>query len=326
MNIGIVGAGTIVPDFLKSVRDIEDIETVAICGLKEDEQAMLLLQKEFTIARIYFDYDMMISDDTIDTIYIAVPNVHHYVFAKKALLQGKNVIIEKPFVVKVDEAMKLKEIAIGKRVYLFEAIPNQYYPNYLKMKELISEIGDIKVVQINYSQYSRRYNQFKQGEILPVFDYKKAGGALIDLGVYNVSFVVGLFGIPNHVQYYPNLERNIDTSGILIMNYDSMQCVCVAAKDCKAPICINIQGDEGYIHSDAAPNLLTSFEMGNNSGESKTYCLNYKKPEERLYYEMKTFSDCIACNDYDFMLERLEHTINVVGVLEQARKTANMSF
>lgn len=73
-------------------------------------------------------------------------------------------------------------------------------------------MGDVKIVQLNYSQYSSRYEAFKQGQIAPVFDPKKAGGALMDLNVYNIHFVAGLFGEPKAVHYYPNMKKGVDTS------------------------------------------------------------------------------------------------------------------
>ena len=68
-----------------------------------------------------------------------------------------------------------------------------------------------------------------------MFDPACAGGALMDLGVYNVSYIVGLFGEPNQVHYTANVERGIDTSGILTMDYTGFKAVSMAAKDCAAP-------------------------------------------------------------------------------------------
>lgn len=326
MKIGIIGAGTIVPDFLLASSYIKKIEIKGICGVLNDKTKMENLSKSFKIPKIYFNYDEMLNDDEIDTIYVAVPNILHYSFSLKALEKGKNVICEKPFVVKENEAIQLKETAIKHGLFLFEAISNLYYPNYLKVKELINKLGKIKIVQINYSQYSRRYEQFKNGVILPVFDPKKAGGALMDLNVYNIHFVTGLFGIPKDIMYYANIEKGIDTSGVLMLEYEGMQCVCIAAKDCKAPLSINIQGDEGYIHSESAANYFVEFEYGDNLGNKEKYTLNSKPFDERLYYELKEFCNILEDKNYKLMTNRLNHSIEVVGLLEKARNLANIKF
>ena len=326
INVGIVGAGTIVPDFLLAASQISEINVIAISGTKVDMEKMNEFSQSYNISCVYDNYEDMLENSQIDTVYVAVPNVLHYSFTKKALNKNKNVICEKPFVVKKVEAIKLAELAKSKHLYLFDAMPNQFFPNYLKVKELIDKLGDIKIVQINYSQYSRRYDQFKAGEILPVFDPTKAGGALLDLGVYNVQFVLGLFGMPKKINYNANVEKGVDTSGILTMIYDSMQCVCIAAKDCKAPLTINIQGDKGYIHSDSPANIFSTFEFGDNSGNVEKFELNEKTPQERLYHELNKFNEIIKNEDYDYMLNKLEQAVNVVDVLEIARKDAGLNY
>lgn len=234
-----------------------------------------------------------------------------------ALEMGKSVICEKPFCSNLAEAEELTSIALEKKLYLFEAISNQYFPNYQKVRELLPKLGDLKVVEMNYSQYSRRYDSFKQGEILPVFDPKKSGGALMDLNVYNIHFVLGLFGEPESVQYYANIEREIDTSGVLVMKYPSFICTCIAAKDCKAPLCINIQGDCGYIHSDSAANIFDSFQYGDNSGNVEAFSLNVI--EERLYYEQKAFVDMVIHEDFHANETYMKHSLLVQRILDEAR-------
>ena len=88
------------------------------------------------------------------------------------------------------------------------------------------------MVQCNFSQYSSRYHDFCAGKVWPSFDPACAGGALMDLGVYNVSYVVGLFGSPNKVHYAANITRGIDTSGVLTMEYRSFKAVSINAKRC----------------------------------------------------------------------------------------------
>ena len=99
----------------------------------------------------------------------------------------------------------------------------------------------------NFCQYSSGYDAFCAGETPPVFDPACAGGALMDLGVYNVSYIVGLFGEPNQVHYTANVERGIDTSGILLLEYPDFICQCTGAKDCAAPGSVQLIGDAGRI-------------------------------------------------------------------------------
>lgn len=95
-------------------------------------------------------------------MYVALPNHLHYTFAKKAVENKKHVIVEKPFASTYGQAEELVRIAGQNQVVVFEAISNQYMPNYQKTRELVKELGDIKIVQLNYSQYSRRYDLLRR--------------------------------------------------------------------------------------------------------------------------------------------------------------------
>ena len=114
------------------------------------------------------------------------------------------------------------------------------------------------MVDLNFSQYSSRYDKFKNGIILPAFDYKMAGGALMDLGIYNINFVVGLFGEAKKVIYYPNIKRKVDTSGLLVLDYGKFKVNSINAKDCKAPLNVCIQGDKAHIKSCESSSVLNT--------------------------------------------------------------------
>lgn len=324
MNIGIAGSGMIVPDFLEASKKVNEIKIKAICGREKSKEKLEKISEKHDIKTIYYDYSEMIKSNDIDTIYIAVTNNLHYKYAKEALEEGKNVILEKPFASNYNEAEELVKIAQEKKVYLFEAITNQYFPNYQKVKELIPKLGDIKIVELNYSQYSSRYDAFKKGEILPVFNPKMSGGALMDLNVYNIYFITGLFGKPLKVHYYANIENNIDTSGILILEYETFKCSAIGAKDCKAQLSISIQGDNGYIHSKDPANIFSEFVCSENGNEEEVFTLNVEK--ERLFYELRTFVDMVKENDYDRNIEQMNHSLLVMKILDSARKQVGIEI
>ncbi len=323
MKLGIVGAGMIVMDFLTITQLLDEIEVTAICGTTRDEEALSSIKSKYNISIIVYDYDELLGLD-VDTIYVAVPNMLHYEFAKRALEANKNVIVEKPFTTNYIEAVELSKLALKNNLFLFEAINNQYLPNYKKIKELLPVLGEIKVVQCNYSQYSSRYNSFKDGNILPAFDPKCAGGALMDLNIYNIHYVVGLFGKPHNVEYFPNIERGIDTSGILILDYDKFKCICIGAKDCKAPIAYNIQGDKGCIHQDTPANVCGKFELLMNDGKKET--IDDNKYEHRMVNEFLQFIDVVRNNDFEKCSEMLKHTLIVSEIQSIARKKAGIVF
>ena len=192
------------------------------------------------------------------------------------------------------------------------------------MKELLPKLGDIKLAALNFSQYSSRYDNFKKGIVSPSFDPKNAGGALMDLNIYNIHFVAGLFGKPFKVRYCPNMERGVDTSGILVMEYPDFQAVCIAAKDCGAPLSVSIQGNKGFFHSDYASSILAEFTFQENKCEPERYHL--ADNPERLFYELETFAKYYEEKDWDAFDKRLDHSLMVMEIVDQARRMENQGL
>ncbi len=319
IKVGITGAGMTVPWFLEAAELIPEMEIGALFARKEEKRKELC--EKYHIPAAYDSYEKLLADESLDVLYLPLPNSLHYSFAKQALEAGKHVILEKPFTVTYAEAKELAELAERKGLVLFEAVTNQYNPNYEKVRELLPGLGDIKIVQLNYSQYSSRYDAFKQGIVAPVFDPEKAGGALLDLNVYNIHFVTGLFGEPQSVHYYPNMERGVDTSGILILEYPSFKCSCIAAKDCGAPLSINIQGDKGCIFSHSNAGRFEEFSYQENKKESVPFAL--VDAEKSIFYdELRAFADYWVRDDRAEFQKRLEQSLIVMKVLDRARGIA----
>ena len=108
------------------------------------------------------------------------------------------------------------------------------------------------------------------------------------------------------------------------MEYSSFQCVSVGAKDCKAPVSINIQGDKGFVHSDDPANVYGSFTFAKNSGEIRTIALNEGMP--RLYYELRVFADMVMSKNYEEAKGYNQHTLDVMEILDEARQQVGIDF
>lgn len=322
MKLGIIGTGMIVKDLLTTFHRFE-FEKVTILATPQSEEKAKELCEKYYLNGYVFDYDELLASD-IDTVYVALPNFLHYEYAKKALEHGKHVIIEKPVTANASELKELIEISKIQKKIILEAVNLHYLPAYQKVKEYLPRVGKVKIVSFNYSQYSSRYDAFKKGEILPAFDYHKAGGALMDLNVYNIHGIVGLFGKPESICYHANVERKIDTSGILTLDYGSFKVVSIGAKDCKAPVMSTIQGDEGVIRMNTPISQLTEFSFMNNQGEEEMVCAD--KDIHRLFYEFKEFVRIIETKDQIKAHEMLNVSLTVSELMEQARKQAGIVF
>lgn len=324
MKVGILGAGMIVHDLLTFIHQVDGIELMAICALPQEKEKIEKMADEHQIATTYVDYDEMLKDDQVEVVYVAVNNHLHYQMSLKALQAGKHVICEKPFTSNVQELEKLYALAKEKELFLLEAISTQYLPNVLKMKELLSEVGNVKIVSANYSQYSSRYNAFKEGQILPAFDVNKSGGALMDLNIYNIHLMVALFGEPQHVSYQANIEKGIDTSGIITLDYGTFKAVLIGAKDCKAPIMTSVQGDQGCLVLDTPANNASCFKLLKN--DQSEYEYDEQQGKHRMYFEFVEFVKIVDEKDVERAELMMQKSLIAMKIATLARQSAGVKF
>lgn len=321
MKLGIVGTGMIVRIVLPHLAEW-GCDVRAICATPNTKDEAVELAKAYG-GTPYWSFEDLLSDDGVDTVYIAVPNALHAKLCLRALEAGKHVIVEKPMTSNIEEAESIAKEAHKRNLLLFEAISTLYLPNYAKIRELLHRIGTVKVASCNYSQYSHRYDAFKAGEVLPAFDPSKSGGALMDLGLYNMHYLMGLFGTPDSVSYQANIERGIDTSGVLLLDYGAFKAVCVNAKDCAAPACNVIQGTEGYISQATPANNCGPIVLHLNDGTEERYDLN---PSQQWESEFRHFAKAIDAHDTAGCYKMLEHSLAVSRAMTTARRAADVWF
>ena len=324
MKLGILGSGKIVKELLPVLEEIDEIEVVAISARNEDK--LKRLAKEYDIPKYYLGIDELLADSKVEVVYVGLPNDLHYEAMKMAIEANKDIICEKPFTSNAYESQRIIELAKDKGVLVLEALTNRFIPNAIKVKEKLNELGDIKIVSFNYSQYSSRYDNFKKDIIEPVFTLEHSGGALMDLNLYNVAYVVELFGKPKDVKYFANIEKDIDTSGILALDYGDFKAVCIGSKDSQAPLVNTIQGTKATIEIPDALNSFSKFSLKKLS-RSKSKSFNFNDDSKsRLYYEFVEFEQIIKTRDKDRADKLLESTRDYMEVISRARFSANIFY
>ncbi len=323
MRLGIIGTGMIVKGTLPAIMNTPGIETVTIQGSSRGLMKAMELSAEYGILNAMTSFAGTLTTG-IDTVYVAVPNSVHYEYCKQALEHGLNVIVEKPMAVNSAEAEELAALAREKNLFLIEAVTIHFLKNYEKIKEWLPMIGDIKLAACRYSQYSSRYDRFLAGEVLPAFDPQKAGGAFMDLNLYNMHFLTGLFGAPQEMHYYANIDRGIDTSGTAVMKYDSYVATATAAKDSSGDTGFIVQGTKGIIKTEAAPNRVGAVSLILNDGSVQTF--DSGESDDRFVPEFREIARIINEEDHNKADELLELSLTVSREMTKARKEAGIIF
>lgn len=322
MRLGIVGTGAIAREVLPQLR-AWGYEPAALCGTPRSREITEALCAQYQIKNAYSSYEAMLVEAKPEAVYLAVPNQLHFQYAEQALLAGAHVIVEKPMAANFRQAEALARLAKERGLFLFEAISTRYLPNYRKLGELLPEVGRVRLVSCNFSQYSRRYDAFRAGQTPPVFDPACAGGALMDLNLYNLHWLVGLFGAPKGLRYGANLERGIDTGGILTLDYGDFRAVSIAAKDCAAPACYTVQGDKGCLLQTTPANHCGEILLHRNDGREERF---NEQPAHRLQPEFQSFLRQIESGDRAQCEKLLADSLTVAGLLTAARRDAGIVF
>jgi predicted dehydrogenase len=323
MTIGTVGTNFIVDNFINAAANTGKININACYSRSEDTAAAFA--KKHRLPRHYSDKAKFLSDQGLDFIYVAAPNSLHYEWSSDALNAGKNVICEKPFVSNMEELQKLISLAKERKLFLFEAITTPHLPNFHLIKEKIYEIGKIRMVQLSFSQYSSRYDAFLSGKLPNLFNPAFSGGALMDLNYYNLVFLQRLFGNPIELKYYANKAGNgIDTSGVLIFQYDGFIAVASATKDSESRNNIQLQGEKGYIWSEStAGGIRTGISVVT---KEKNEQFNAQEYENVLYYELMDFLKDWETGNPAFCVASLENSLDCCKLMDKARIEAGIIF
>jgi predicted dehydrogenase len=291
MKISIAGTGKIVGEVLQMIHKefAGKIEVTGIYSREHSvEHAIDLCQAYAQTGFVYTDYERMLQEAEADYVYIANANHVHHEYAMKAMMAGKNVIVEKPIAVDRVQTEELIDTAIQRCVYCLPAFSLLYMPLFRQLQELVPQLGTIRMIHCNFAQRSSRYDRYLRGELTPVFDPAMAGGTLADLNVYNLCFMIALFGPPRTVRYECNRGFNgIDTSGTLLCHYPTSIATLSASKDSNGLSYGCIQGENGYIEVHGSVSILDSFTLHLNGKEPITYKSDSSR--HRLSYEFQEF-------------------------------------
>lgn len=321
LRLGIVGAGMIVTEFLPKLTAMEGLEVAAI--FSRTIQKAQKLAREHGIDRVCLTYDELLTCG-IDAVYIALPNDLHAFFAERALMNSVNVIVEKPIASNFREAEALAKLAEAKKCFLIEAISTPYIDSFKILSKWLSEIGELRLAECRYTQYSRRFDRFRAGELPDVFDPAHSGGALMDLGVYNISLLIGLLGEPTGLQYHATIERGIDISGVITLQYPRFQAVGIAAKDCACTPVTLFLGTKGRITAQGHPGRIARVTLTRSDGTEESFEDTSFTADSLPHFSafLRAWQKC----DRSFFDRGLEASLTVCSLMTQAREYAGVRF
>ncbi len=188
-NIGIIGLGWISNEFATAMSVVENANLYAVAS--RNIKKANSFQEKFDAVKAYGSYQELFEDDSVDIVYIGTPMSSHYKNMLDALEHGKHVLCEKSFTLNAKEAKHIKEIAIKKKLFVMEALWTRFNPTMNEILRSIEEgiIGEVESIEVEFSIY-RDFDPESR-----IFSNQLGGGALLDVGIYPITFMDLIMGI-----------------------------------------------------------------------------------------------------------------------------------
>lgn len=312
---GIIGTGWIGTEMAAALqKEGSCVKAVASIGY----EATRKFADEHGIKDVYTDYKEMLKDPEINIVYIATPHSAHYPMMKAALLAGKNVFCEKAITVNSAQLDEYVQIALGRNLVIMDGITLFHMPLYRKLKEeIVPLLGKMKMIQVNFGSLKEDNpnNRF--------FSKDLAGGALLDIGVYAVSFARWFLSeqpdtILTTVEKY---QTGVDeSSGILLKNKKGEIAVISLTMLAKQPKRGLAAGQKGYIEVYNFPRA----DKAEVTIDGVTTAFQAGKSDDALVYELKAMENYIQ--DPRSSRENLQRIIDVMEILTNVRSQWGITY
>lgn len=320
MNIGILACGHIAQVMADTLKGMKKDVNMYACASRDIKKAKAFAKKN-GFSKYYGSYEELALDDNIDLIYIASPHSHHYEHIKLCLKNGKNVLCEKAFTVNAVQAREVCALAKEKELFLAEAMWTRYQPLVKTLKSLLEEdiIGEISTVSANlYSDIDR---------IQRVYDPALAGGALLDVGIYPLTFASLCLGedITDMITACHKLDTGVDSQSTVILMYPhgkmAIACSGTAAVSNRTGTII---GRRGNIEVDNinSPDCFRVYD------ENRRLIKEYKAPGWITGYEYEVYAAMDAIRNGQLECPDCSHekTIHMMELMDRARAKMGIKY
>ena len=314
---GILAPGGIAHTFADALKKHTRQDLVAV-GSRSQERADAFAD-QFDIHHRHDTYEALVADENVDAIYVASPHSHHSEHALLAISAGKHVLIEKAFTRTAAQAREVVQAAGAAGVTCMEAMWTRFLPHVDVVRQLLDDgtLGDIETMAADHGQYFDFDPDFR------LFNPDLAGGAMLDLGVYPVSFasfVLGTAGRINSVgtRAENGVERQVSMILDGFADHPMAHALLNTTLAAKTPTTASVAGSKGRIEIPGdfyAPQRVTFTPLGGDAIVSPEPVIS---GHEGLAYEAAHFAQLVADGAKESPLLTLDETISIVETMEEA--------
>ncbi|MCA1754490.1 MAG: Gfo/Idh/MocA family oxidoreductase, partial [Spirochaeta sp.] len=279
--------------------------------------------ERFGIPNRHGSYEALVADPEVDIVYVATPHSFHAANAHIAIEAGKHLLIEKAFTITAEQAKGLAAAAHEKGLFVMEAMWTRFLPSMTRIMELIHEgaLGTPRVLLADHNQYIPR------SKAVRLHDPALGGGALLDLGVYPISFASCIFGRPKAVTARATLtDEGVDELTAVILEYESgaqasLHCGFLAA----GPNTASVIGSEGRIEIRAVWYNQTGFTLYDQAG---AVVEQYSQEIEGrgMQFQAREVERCIHEGIAESSIMPLSESIEIMETMDEIRRQVGVVY
>ena len=317
---GILGTGGIARAFACDLSFLNN-HIVAAVGSRTKESAENFAI-EFPGCTSHASYEALVADPDIDAIYVATPHPMHVAHTVLALNAGKPVLCEKPFSINASEARIMVEASIENNVALLEAMWMRFLPHIHEVRKIMASgiLGEIISVTADHGQ------RLADQGIARLVEPSLAGGALLDLGIYPVSFAHMILGVPEDVQAAAVMtDKGVDASTSILFTYKSgAQAILTTTMVAQTPCRAIVAGVNGWLEIDRTFYNPSSMRVHLYDGSVTEYPSKYQG--HGLREQAIEFEKIVRSGKYESEYLTHKHTLEIMELMDQIRNKIGLKY
>jgi len=312
---GLIGTGLISSAFAADL-ELTDSGTVAAVGSRRQTTAEEFGER-FGVPNRHDSYEALVADPEVDAVYVGTPHPMHHEDALLALRAGKHVLVEKPFTMNAAEAEELVATARDAGLFLMEAMWARFVPQMVEVRRLLAEgaLGEVVTVIADHGQWFAEDREFR------LFAPELGGGALLDLGIYPVSFASMVLGTPDRVVALADPAfTGVDAqTSILLGHPGGAHAVLTCTLAAKGPTQAAIIGTEARIEIEGPFYAPSAFTLTPREGEPQ----RFEPPHQGrgMLYEADEVARCVGEGLLESPVLPLDETVAIMRTMDAVSRS-----
>lgn len=330
---GILSTGYIANLFVNGLSFVEDAEVVAV-GSRTQATADSFADK-WNIPHRHSSYESLVNDPDVDVVYIGTLHPFHYENTLLCLNAGKHVLVEKPFAMNARQTEEMIKLARDKGLFLMEAMWTRFLPTMIQVRQWLADgvIGDVELVRAAFS-FMATYNSTGR-----LFDPNLGGGALLDAGIYPISFASMIMGSPQTISSTASFgPTGTDDRSSYMFGYENGKTAMLSSGvQLSIPIEAEIIGTKGYIKihqpwlnprvatlAHTVPDAGTKLIVEGNVFNTQT--VRTATVGSGFNYEAVEVGQCIRAGKLESDVMPLDETIDIMITMDTIRAQWGLTY